>query len=100
MSSGFILGGLPLKLTMPLTVPEVAGSTVIVAALGAAVGCSEAGWELLQPETRISEISAEKNKTLPRINADERGLEKCEKLTIQAIDFYGPPNIQSVALSA
>lgn len=73
-------------------VPDVAESTEIVAGLAAeeAEDDSEAGCDLLQPKSRISEISAEQ-KILPQINADERGSKKCEKLTIQAIDFYGPP---------
>jgi hypothetical protein len=102
MSSGFILGADPLKLTTPLIVPAVAASTVIVAGLAAeeAEDGSEAGCVLLQPKIRISEISAEQKKILPRINADERGSEKCEKLTIQAIDFYVPPKSKVIALSA
>jgi hypothetical protein len=44
-----------LKLTTPPTVPEVAGSIVIVAAFGAAAGCSVAGWDLLQPASTLSE---------------------------------------------
>jgi len=48
----------------------------IVAAFGAAAGCSAAGWDLLQPESKISEISAEHKKILRRINADKRGSEK------------------------
>jgi hypothetical protein len=87
---------------MPMIVPAVAASTEIVAGLAAeeVEDGSEAGCDLLQPESRISEISAEQKKILPRINADERGSEKGEMLRIQAIDFYGPPISKFVALSA
>ena len=60
---------------------------------------SGAGCDLLQPKSKISEISAEQKKILPRINADKRGSGKCEML-IQDIDFYGPPISTIVALSA
>jgi hypothetical protein len=102
MSRGFIFGADPLKLTTPLIVPAVATSTEIVAGLAAeeAEDGSEAGCDLPQPRSRISEMSAEQKKILPRIYADERGSEKCGKLTIQAIDFYGPPYPKVVALSA
>ena len=99
MSRGFIFGTDPLKFTTPVTVPAVAASTEIAAGLAAeeAEDGSEAGCDLLHPKSKISEISAEQKKILPRINADKRGSEKCEML-IQAIDFYAPPNIQSLLL--
>ena len=84
---------------MPLIVPAVAVSMEIVLAEEEAEGDSGAGCDLLQPESRISEISAEQKKILPRINADKRVSEKCEML-IQAIDFYGPSISTIVALSA
>jgi hypothetical protein len=98
MSSGFIFGTDPLKLTTPLIVPAVTMSTKIVAGLAAEDDDSDAGCDLLQPKIRISEIIAEQKKILRRINADERGPEECEKLTIQAIDFVVPPKFPRLLL--
>jgi hypothetical protein len=66
MSSGFILGGAPLKLTKPLIEPAVVGSTDIVAGLEAVEDASEAGWDLLQPASILNEkvISAVLKKIL------------------------------------
>jgi hypothetical protein len=102
MSNGFIFGTDPLKFTTPVTVPAVAASTEIVAGLAAeeAEDGSEAGCDLAHPKSRISKTSAEQKKILPRINADEHGSEKCGKLVIQSIEFYGPPYPKVVALSA
>jgi hypothetical protein len=103
MSNGFIFCTDPLKLTTPLIVPAVAESTEIVAGLAAeeAEDGSESDCGLLQPESRVSEISVEQKKILPRINADERGSEECKKLTIQAIRFlWSPEYPKVVALSA
>jgi len=81
-------------------VPAVEASTVIVAGLAVGAGCSEPVLDLLQPKSKISEISAEEKKILPRINADKRGSKKSEMLRIQAIDSYGLPIFMTVALSA
>ncbi len=64
---------------------------VAVLAEEAAEDESRAGCDLLHPESRISDISAEQKKILPRINADERGSKKGAMLAIEAIDFYGLP---------
>jgi hypothetical protein len=58
MSSGFIFGGRPFRLTTPAMVPAVDGSTLIVAAFGEAAVGSEAGWDLLQPASESTAISA------------------------------------------
>ena len=63
----------------------------IVAGLAAEEADSDAGCDLPQPESKISEISAEQKKNVPWIHADERGLENCERLMIQTIKFLWSP---------
>src|SRR5947209_8200026 len=75
MSSGFIFGGAPLKLTMPLMEPAVAGSTEMVADFAEVEDGAGAGCELLQPESAIKPTAW---KSLLRMNADKRGSKKCQ----------------------
>jgi hypothetical protein len=69
MSSGFIFGGWPLRLTTPLIVPAVAGSMEIVAAFGA--GCSAAGWDLLQPAMATNAATSRNPKHLKHRGTEE-----------------------------
>jgi hypothetical protein len=83
MSSGFILGGTPLKLTTPLIAPAVEASTLMVAAFGAAVaGGSEAGWDLLQPDITYKARATTGRNTLIRFFNEVRLL--AHMLTAQA----------------
>src|SRR5882672_1661444 len=64
MSSGFVFGGAPLKLTTSLIVPAVDASTVIVAGFAADAGCSGAGLDWLDPSgiSAASKIIATKER--------------------------------------
>ncbi|HEX4606247.1 MAG TPA: hypothetical protein VH724_19760 [Candidatus Angelobacter sp.] len=64
MSRGFIFGAAPLKLTTPLIDPALAASMLMVPALGADAGCSEAGWDLLHPSGKnaISKVTNTKKR--------------------------------------
>jgi hypothetical protein len=72
---------------MPLIVPAVAGSIVIVAAFGAASGCSEAGWDLLQPASAIN-VATNRNPKPLKHGGKEEAEEICLIFDVVIYGFW------------
>jgi len=86
MSNGFIFGTDPLKFTTPVTVPAVATSIEIVDGFGAAAGCSDAGWDLLQP-TRAMNMTRNRNPKPLKHGGNEEAEEICLIFDVVIYEF-------------
>jgi hypothetical protein len=89
MSNGFIFGTGPLKFTTPVTVPDVAASTEIVAGLTAeeAEDGSEAGCDLLQP-ARAMNMTRNRNPKPLKHGGNEEAEEICLIFDVVIYEFF------------